>query len=615
MASAKTYKMGVVFGAKKAAGFDKTLGNINSSIKGIVKGAVGIAGAYVGISAITNYAKGSIQAAREQIEAETKLQAILKNTPGISSNAAENIGKLADAYERTGIVAGDVQIAGMQQLATYQLQEGSLTTLMEGMNDLIVQQKGLNATQNDAVSIGNMIGKVMVGQTSALSRAGIIFSKTQEQILKFGTEEQKAATLAEVLKQNVGGVNKAMAETDQGKIKQASEVWGSLQENIGRKILPMQAKFAGLALKMFPSIEKFALKAMDKVGIAIEWVTDKIDFIPPIIKKITGRFGEVKQRGINALNTIKDGLKKANKALEPYKSTFKAMYEAGKKAFSAIGHGVKKAKDYLLTTGLSKAFDFLATTIIPAVGKAAEKFFPQIGRVLSKAWNVVKPILGFLKGTFEVVFPAIGQLLGTWYTTVSDVIGHVLGAFEGIIDFVTGVFTGNWQLAWDGITGVFGNIFGGIVGIGKGVINGVISVINIGIRGINKLANIEAPDWIPLIGGKKFGFSIPEIPMLAKGGIVQKATVAMTGEAGKEAVIPLESRKSNRMLSNVFSNAIKNKNFGSRDKEVSITYHNTNVFYGDADKNEIKKATKESSKEFKRDMDNYFNGKARVQLA
>ncbi len=301
--------------------------------------------------------------------------------------------------------------------------------------------------------------------------------------------------------------------------------------------------------------------------------------------------------------------------MEPYKPTFKAIFDSGKKAFGAIGKGIKKVKDYLLTTGLSKAFDFLATTIIPAVGNAAERFFPQIGRVLSKAWNVVKPILGFLKGTFEVVFPAIGQLLGNWYNTVSDVVGHVLGAFEGIIDFVTGVFTGNWKLALDGIVGVFGNIFGGVVGIGKGVINEIIAVINIGIRGINKLANVEAPDWIPLIGGKKFGFSIPEIPMLAKGGIVQKATVAMTGEAGKEAVIPLESRKSNKMLSNVFSSALKNKNFGSGSKEVKITYKNTNVFYGDVDKNKIKKATKENAREFKRDIDSYFDGKSRVQLA
>ena len=75
--------------------------------------------------------------------------------------------------------------------------------------------------------------------------------------------------------------------------------------------------------------------------------------------------------------------------------------------------------------------------------------------------------------------------------------------------------------------------------------NGVINGINSMIRALNNLS-FDVPDWVPEIGGKKFGFNIKtlgtvSLPRLAKGGVVDKATIAMIGEAGKEAVVPLEN--------------------------------------------------------------------------
>ena len=71
------------------------------------------------------------------------------------------------------------------------------------MNNLLAQQKGLNATQTDAVNIGNLMGKVMQGQTSALTRVGISFTAAQEEVLKYGNEQEKAAMLAQVITDNV----------------------------------------------------------------------------------------------------------------------------------------------------------------------------------------------------------------------------------------------------------------------------------------------------------------------------------------------------------------------------------------------------------------------------
>ena len=159
-------------------------------------------------------------------------------------------------------------------------------------------------------------------------------------------------------------------------------------------------------------------------------------------------------------------------------------------------------------------------------------------------WNkFIQPIVMYLMDKLAPAWSFISSLVigvfGSIIGVVSDVIGGIIKTLRGVVDFIVGVFTGNWKKAWDGIKNIFTGLWDGVVGIFKGVINVVIDVINAIISGINKL-HWEVPDWVPLIGGKEFGFSIPKIPKLARGGIVDSPTYAMIGEAGKEAVMPLE---------------------------------------------------------------------------
>lgn len=109
--------------------------------------------------------------------------------------------------------------------------------------------------------------------------------------------------------------------------------------------------------------------------------------------------------------------------------------------------------------------------------------------------------------------------------------------FGGIIDFISGVFSGDWRKAWTGVKNIFGGIMDGLGALIKAPLNGVIGLVNGVIGGLNK---IKIPDWDFLgdLAGK--GFNIPKINYLAKGGVVASPTMAMIGEAGKEAVIPLE---------------------------------------------------------------------------
>lgn len=99
---------------------------------------------------------------------------------------------------------------------------------------------------------------------------------------------------------------------------------------------------------------------------------------------------------------------------------------------------------------------------------------------------------------------------------------------------------------WEGIKTIgssvaefIGGVFERYINTVKGIINGVISLINGAIGAINKL-KVDIPDWVPKYGGSTFGLNIPKIPELAEGGVIDKATLAMLGEAGKEVVMPLE---------------------------------------------------------------------------
>ena len=176
-------------------------------------------------------------------EAEAKLGQVMRNTMSASEQEIQSIIDLAAATEKLGVVEGDVQIAGAQELGTYLEKSSSLKKLMPVMNDMIAQQYGYNATQESAVSIATMMGKVMEGQVGALSRYGYKFDEAQEKVLKFGTEEERAATLAEVISESVGGMNMALGETPEGKMKQLSAELGEVRENIGASIVTFTQAF------------------------------------------------------------------------------------------------------------------------------------------------------------------------------------------------------------------------------------------------------------------------------------------------------------------------------------------------------------------------------------
>ena len=252
------------------AGFSSITDKI-FSIKNALMSSFVVIGLQKTFGAIKGFIQETITAAQGQTLAEAKLYTILKNVHSIQARgpqaykaAGDHLSKMATHLQRVGIIGDEITLAGFQQLATFQMSDKEISILAGGMSDLLAQQKGLNATQQDAVGIANLMGKVMDGQVGALRRVGVSFTKNEEKILKTGSRLQRASMLAKVLQNNVGGVNLAIAKMPEGKIQNMTNQWSDMYENRGIKLMPILADLAGWFAPHIPKIESFILKLIDR---------------------------------------------------------------------------------------------------------------------------------------------------------------------------------------------------------------------------------------------------------------------------------------------------------------------------------------------------------------
>lgn len=212
--------------------------------------------------------------------------------------------------------------------------------------------------------------------------------------------------------------------------------------------------------------------------------------------------------------------------------------------WNIVAEAIKKAWESILKPVFEKVIEW--------VRKLFDKFneyMPEIQRVVDEvfimiktAWETaLKPafeaIGAFLKNVLLPVFDAvftygIMPVVETVFQTIIKLWDRSLKpAFQGIIDFIGGVFTGNWRRAWQGVSDIFSGIWNGLKTIARAPINAIINMINTLIGGLNK---IKLPEWVPVLGGK--GINIPKIPTLWKGSNYTLGGLTLVGEQGPELV-------------------------------------------------------------------------------
>ena len=236
----------------------------------------------------------------------------------------------------------------------------------------------------------------------------------------------------------------------------------------------------------------------------------------------------------------------------------------------------------------------------------------------SSAWSNILGAFNSFQSSLAQSFPVLATIIQGPIDTIKIILEGLKGVLDGIIQFITGVFTGNWSQAWEGVKSIFGNIFNSLAALVKQPINAVISIINKAISGINGL-KLDIPDWVPVLGGKTFGLNIPEIPQLAVGGIVTAPTVLEAGEGGEpEAILPLSKLAgimrdtiASMNRPSIISDLLGQLTGAQEDQElapvggppIQIHYNPQYHFEGEAPKKEeIVEAEKMSQEEFARCM-------------
>lgn len=231
--------------------------------------------------------------------------------------------------------------------------------------------------------------------------------------------------------------------------------------------------------------------------------------------------------------------------------------------FGGFIESIKGIWENFYTNILKPVWDKIRTTIdeiwkehLEPLWKQLLSFFSKLGESIMTVWNnFLAPIVNWI---ITVLAPVIVNAVDSILSVVKTIIGVISGVVQGVLksvggllDFITGVFSGNWKKAWQGIKDFFKGIWDSIWSICKGVVNliidginglwsGIYATIKGLVDGVGKIAGAIG-DML----GKNWSFSMPKqpakIPKLATGGIATGSTLAMIGEQGKEAVLPLEN--------------------------------------------------------------------------
>ena len=458
----------------------------------------GAAGIYAG--------KKLIEMSEAQAQAEQKLIEIYRTRMGVDEKAAQSTIKLAAAEQKLGVVGDEVQLAGAQQLATYASMPETVNTLLPALNNLLVQQKGLNGTQEDATSLANLFGKALMGQTGALKKAGISFSDAQAEVMKYGTEEEKAAMLAQVVTENVGHMNEEFAKTDAGKIQQAKNELGDMGEQIGAILLPAVAKFVGFLqenvlpklqelisfFEQHPKIAEFAL-AITALLAVFGPLLIVLGSIATAIGAVVGVLGMISAPVLIVIAVIGALIAIGIKLYQSWD-----QIKAGAKQFKA---------DFVATFQAMKAYVVAAFT---AMKTAVVNIFTSIKTAVSNAWNTIKTAVT---------------------TKVAEIKSSVTSGFNSLRNSVSA--------AWNSIKNAITTPMQSALTTLRGIVNKIKSLFPISIGNI--LSNIRLPS-IDIGSKSAFGVTVPTFNLSwhAKGGIFDAPSVIGVGEAGPEAVVPLD---------------------------------------------------------------------------
>lgn len=463
-------------GLSKASGFaSKAVSGIGNAARGmatVVSGAATAAAAY-----LVNFGRQSVDAALKAEEVTAKFQQVAKNNNWADEEQKSLLG-LNKTLGQTGVVSAGTLKAAQAQLGTFALTADQVKTLTPALADMIANNKGYNATAQDGVQIANLLGKVMTGSATALSKYGVTMTDAQKKVLQEGSASEKAAMAAQVLEANFGGINKALAQTPQGKMTILQHEIAGLKTSVGNDLIAAFGGVGGAVIKMVQAVEPLITALFDKVASLAEKIgpplekvfgavadkIGKIDFSGlsnslgslsgpiaavtgllgaaglggalsglsgvPIIGSMFGSLGKV-LGGLGGPITLVIGALAGLIATSPrlraqFGDVLKAVLESLKDAFTQLKPSIKTLMD---------AFSQLAQALIPVLAKIIPLLAPIISTLIGSMVPAIQSVLNMVTGLVDVLVPIVQNCL----PTVAGALKYFLPLIQAIVSIIPAI--------------------------------------------------------------------------------------------------------------------------------------------------------------------------------
>lgn len=619
--------MELIFGKQSASG-GAGMASVTESTESIADSASGASDAVEGVGdaakSAGKKAKGAL-ASFDELNQLTKASDSGSGSGGSGSIGLENMGgavevDLGETVKETdklstmfdGVIA---QLAKMKDLFTKGFKIGFETANLDGFNKAIenIKTSFMNLFSDGtivssftgmldsfALNAGKVVGSfISIGVTIATNLIGGVATYLNEN--------------AQFIKERLIGIFDAKADifTLWGDFAVTfADIFSVLGGETGQQIT---ANIIGVFTNGFLGILELATKLGRDIMMCItqpiidnkESLKQSLEGTLEVISVVTG--------------TLKDLITDTmQKAVEVYDEYLAPAFENIESGISKIVKAVTDAYNtYIQPTLLEMAKSwesFYNDSLKPVIDKALEVIGKLVEGV-SEIWN--ETLAPFVAWAIDVLTPYLTtafENISEAFRTAADImlgiVSGLLTSLGGLIDFITGVFTGNWskawsgvkqifkgiidtlyavaiapigkilswvtssfcrswQTAWEGAGKVFRTVFDGLKNAAKVPLNWVIDMINKVLRGINGMTST-----INQVPGVNIG-QIKEIPKLARGGVIDNPTIAMVGEAGREAVVPLEnntgwSREVGAVIANSLIPFLGATNTGSSGQYVGL---------------------------------------------
>lgn len=415
------------------------------------------------------------------------------------------------------------------------------------IKDIVKNIKSIGSSLRDIFTNPKVLNAMASFKSKALYALG--------QIL--GSAAQIGTTLVKLL---TGSIAKFLEENKGFLVDRVASLFGTAGE--------LYKKMGNVAAALAKVFDVFGSESAQQIGSNIlTMIVDPIMTLMDILLRLkTDVFDIITGPIVDNVDKIKNALQNLLDTAAPVFETIKntvvnacnAMIEIYEKhlhpLFVSIRDGISSIVSTFLdawTTYIQPVLDELAAKFTEVWQQHVDPVMKKLGTVIGKLIDLIKilwenylqPLVEWVvKNVVPVLAPIIktvGSLLIDAFGNLFHMIELALDGLEGLIDFLTGVFTGDWSKAWNGLGKILQSVWDSFVSIVKTPLNLIIDVINWFIRKINEHLSIDVPKWVPGVGGQHWGANIPQIPHLATGGYVKPNTpqLAMIGDNRHEGEI------------------------------------------------------------------------------